>query len=580
MLRGSRWAFTSDAKVLLLIDVQREGPILTRIVHQIKLEPFERRAEIDSTTFLKRVQKSWEGAIRELAPIVTELAPAPGMAMDELFISAMRALLSAPASAIREAINQRRAVDTAFERAFVEWMVDDQGWTHDPAKWEAEVLLAARLTTYVFATRLLFYEALRRSQPLLHPLAIPATARAAVTAATVRAYFQDARDQSGDYQTLFVWDQIAEYALLSDACTPLWARVIDELNVFDVSRVGYDILGKLFERLIEPSERYYWGQHYTMPDVVDLMLSFALPDGTGALLDPAAGGGTFLVRGYVRKRVLTPALSHQQLLTELFGIDVSGFAATIATVNLAVRQLEFSDNYPRIAPRSFFRVEPGVDVLQIPGPPTIALGDRPINPVAIGQVRAVVTNPPYIRLHALGPERQLEAQRVLNRMGGVPTPRQLHGLSNYHVYFWLHGAQFLAPGGRLVFITSGEWMDSDYGVALQDWLLRNFCIEAFIESAKEAWFSEARVGTVVTVARLCRDDAERAANLVRFVWLRKRLHEFYDDTADDAIHIASVDALRDRILSLVGQGEGDDMNWTTISQRELLELGSRPEVKA
>ncbi len=576
--RGSRWAFTSDANVLLLIDVQREGPIITRIVHQVELEHFERRTELDSAVFLERIQASWRAALQDIAPIVTGLARAPGMAPDELFINAMRALLSAPASAIRDAINQRRIADRGFEQSLVEWMVDDQGWAHDPAKWESEILLAARLTTYVFATRLLFYEALRRSQPLLRRLDLPAGAPASVGAATLGAYFQDARDQSGDYATLFVWDRVSEYAMVSDASAHLWARVIQHIGDFDVSRIGYDILGRLFERLIEPSERYRWGQHYTMPDVVDLMLSFAIPDGGGAVLDPAVGGGTFLVRAYVRKVVLTPGRTHQELLSELYGIDVSGFAATIATVNLAVRQLDFTDNYPRVAPRSFFRVEPGVAVLQIPGPPNVSLSGRALHPVSIERVQAVVTNPPYIRLHELGEERQREAKRVLNRTGGVTTPRSLHGLSNYHVYFWLHGAQFLKPGGRLALITAGEWMDSDYGAGLQEWLLNHFCIEACIESAKEAWFSEARVGTVVTIARLCPDEAERLAHQVRFVWLRRTLRELYGGVSsdgEDPSHIMAVDALRDRLLALTGEGEGADFNWSVVSQRQLLALGSR-----
>ena len=41
----------------------------------------------------------------------------------------------------------------------------------------------------------------------------------------------------------------------------------------------------LFERLIDPQERYQWGQHYTNPDVVDLMLSLAIPDGAGTVMD-------------------------------------------------------------------------------------------------------------------------------------------------------------------------------------------------------------------------------------------------------------------------------------------------------
>ena len=118
-------------------------------------------------------------------------------------------------------------------------------------------------------------------------------------------------------------------------------------------------------------------------------------------------------------------------------------------------------------------------------------------------------------------------------------------------------------------------MDADYGAALQEWLLTNFCVEAFIESGKEAWFSEARVGTVVTIARRCDDPEERAKNDVRFVFLRKRLRDFFGTTTNDHLHFAQVDALRDRILALTGIGESDDLDWSVINQAELRALGSQ-----
>jgi len=331
----------------------------------------------------------------------------------------------------------------------------------------------------------------------------------------------------------------------------------------------------MFERLIDPHERYRWGQHYTNPDVVDLMLSYAIPDSEGSILDPAVGGGTFLVRGYARKHTLNPRKTHQEILAELYGIDVSAFAASLATVNLAVRELEFVENYPQVAVRSFFQIEPETPFMVLPATHSLGLGAGTSVPVQIKALRAVVCNPPYVRIHELGEARQEEASRILNRpTPRVPLPARLHGLSNYHVYFWLHASQFLEPDGRLVFITSGEWLDSDYGAILQRWLLQHFVIESVIESLAEPWFSEARVGTVVVSARLCEDDDSRSANQVRFVLLRKPLRDLYGPAPSEEEHFRNVDALRDRLLSLTTPaGESDEMDWSLISQAELYQVG-------
>ncbi|MBZ9679640.1 MULTISPECIES: class I SAM-dependent DNA methyltransferase [unclassified Mesorhizobium] len=571
--RGCRWAFTSDARTLLLIDTQQTGSLITRIVHREEVgSPFS-RADLDDPNFLKRVSSTWREAFNSLAPIITGAVKPAGMAADALFVDALRELMAAPVSAIRDAMNERRQSDPEFSGRLIEWMVDDQGWTHNPARWNDEVTRAAKLTAYVFVTRIMFYEALRRTKPQLDPLVMPPAplSSAKLAANTLTFLFGEARRISGDYETLFTWDQVSEYAMMSDSCVPHWRRLIEHIEHFDVSAIDHDILGRLFERLIEPHERYEWGQHYTSSDVVDLMLSFAMPDGKGPILDPATGGGTFLVRAYARKKYLVPEQTHQDRLRELFGVDVSHFAATMATVNLAIRKLEFEDNYPRVKARSFFLVQPDEEFMRLP-----AGSDEPTqqSPVMLPLMRAVVGNPPYVRMHKLGDDRQREVEKILGRGVRIRAPKRISGLANYHLFFWFHAAQFLQPNGTIAFLTSGEWLDSDYGAALQLWLLDNFKIHAFIESGAEAWFSEARVGTVVTVASHCPDQKERDANVVRFVTLRRTIRDLVGISENEAAHLSAVDRLRDRILQLTGANETDDLDWSALPQSELIQLGA------
>lgn len=572
--RGCRWAFTSDTKTLLLIDTQQSGSLITRIVHKEDLRPVLARKDLDDPLYLRQLGTHWIGAFNTLAPIITGAVKPAGMAADELFVEALRELMAAPVSAIRDAMNERRQSDPKFSSRLIEWMVDDQGWTHNPERWNEEVTRAAKLTAYVFVTRLMFYEALRRTKTELDPLVMPpvpvSSSRMAVN--TLTFLFGEARRISGDYETLFTWDQVSDYAMISDTCVPHWRRLIEHIEHFDVSAIDHDILGRLFERLIEPHERYEWGQHYTSSDVVDLMLSFALPDGKGPVLDPATGGGTFLVRAYARKKHLIPDQTHQQRLKELFGVDVSHFAATMATVNLAIRKLEFEDNYPRVKARSFFRVQPDEEFMRLPsGTETEATQ----TPIMLPPMRAVVGNPPYVRLHKLGEDRQREVEKILGRGARIRAPKRISRLANYHLYFWFHAAQFIQPNGSVAFLTSGEWLDSDYGAALQLWLLDNFKIQAFIESGAEAWFSEARVGTVVTVATHCGDEAERNANDVRFVTLRRSIRDLIGNSENEAEHIQAVDRLRDRILLLSGADESDDLDWSVVRQRDLIQLGKQ-----
>ena len=566
---GAHWAFTSDANTLLMINCRLVGPVQDRVVTQLDLANVVSRADLDSASVMAALQAAWVDALDSVAALVTDKAVPVPLAPDARFIQSLRGLLHQPVRAIADALDQRRTADQAFAADLIRWMVDEQSWVHSAEHWQAEIRRTAHLTAYVFTTRLLFYEALRRGAPALAPLTLPDSAPASVARATLQSYFEHARQISHDYETLFTWDRACDYALVSDDVVAGWTRVIARLAAFDLASIDYDVLGHIFERLIDPHERYRFGQHYTSATVVDLMLSYAIPDGHGDMADFAAGGGTFLVRAYARKHALRPTATHQELLAELHGTDISAFAASIATVNLAVRDLALAANYPRVAAKSFFRLRPNMAYMAIPD------GTGGMESVSIATLTAVTMNPPYIRVQNLSAEQRAEADAILGDASPpTPTPTRINRNSNYHLYFWLQAGRFLAPGGRLAFITSGEWLDSDYGAVLQLWLLKHFKIEVLVESLAEPWFSEARVGTVVLLAERCANSAERDANTVRFVTLRRPLAALYGRAAAPVDHFAKVDALRDRLRSVVGSaGESDELDHKTIAQRELRMLG-------
>jgi hypothetical protein len=331
--------------------------------------------------------------------------------------------------------------------------------------------------------------------------------------------------------------------------------------------------GRLFERLIDPHERYEWGQHYTSPDVVDLMLSTALPEGVGSVYDPASGGGTFLVRAYARKRAFVPGSSHNQRLREIAGGDISAFAASVSTISLASQNLASGSNYPQVRVGSFFGIRPGETFVSLPDGQG-GYEDRPLSSIS-----AIVCNPPYIGFSNIGGRAEQAAARYHEEWPLLPPLKHRY---NYHLFFWFHAAKFLGESGRMAFITSGEWLDSDYGVQLQDWLTSEFHVELVIESMAEQWFGEARVGTVVLVARKLKynepmDGTKEPLNgaPVRFVTLRRPLSALYgQDATDDTLRLLSVDTFRDRLFALAGHGESDEFDHHAVPQEELRALGT------
>ena len=91
---------------------------------------------------------------------------------------------------------------------------------------------------------------------------------------------------------------------------------------------------------------------------MDLINIFCIHYAEDAILDPACGSGSFLVRAYYLKRRLNPARLHMDLIGDLFGCDIALYPAHLATLNLAAREINDEANYPRIARRNIFNFEP------------------------------------------------------------------------------------------------------------------------------------------------------------------------------------------------------------------------------
>ena len=105
---------------------------------------------------------------------------------------------------------------------------------------------------------------------------------------------------------------------------------------------------------------------------------------------------------------------------------------------------------------------------------------------ATGDVALIVGNPPYVRRR--GRRRDL------------------------YVDFLERSAAHLQPGGQLALVLSNAWMDVGYGQAVRELLLRDFAVEWIVEG-EERWFPEAKINTVVLVARKGGGDVVRFARV-------------------------------------------------------------------
>ena len=588
-LRASvKFFFTWNVNECVLWETATAGAGLKdRAYERWTVAALTHRGQLDAAPVQAAIHQWLVKFLHDAARILKSGKVGGGRTPDIKFVEALESALTVPIRHTYESIAKLYVTKPTFKRDLDQWMVS-LGWTisSDPEGLQDLLERAAKFGCYLFVNKLVFHEALlKKYGKSLKPLnAPPQVTTGDDLQMRLQHFFAEAKQVTGDYETVFgddPKDMGRRIPFYSDAAVQGWRSLIDQIHEFDFSRLDYEVIGSVFERLIGPEERHKYGQFYTRVEVVDLINSFCILSGDSKVLDPACGGGTFLVRAYARKRVIAESRNHRDLLTDLYGIDVSQFAAHLTTMNLATRDLVEDENYPRVGRSDFFDVLPDSPFVRLPQKlKSEGLGTK-YHVIKIPPLDAVIANPPYVRQEDIsraktkqkdgGPEagtKDFYRERV-RQMAGV----KLSGRSDLHCYFWPHATTFLKKAGMLGFITSSQWLDVEYGFHLQRWLLNNFEILAVLESPVEPWFVGARVATAVTIARRCEDAGRRDANTVRFVELRKPLAELLEGDGTTLGAMLAADLFRDELLGVTTDVSHKRYRARLINQGELWRAG-------
>jgi len=402
----------------------------------------------------------------------------------------------------------------------------------------------AQQITYRIIGKILFYMTLRRHNLDLPRMELPPKSyKTAVR--RMRDLFQ--RGLEVDYQAIFE-PEITDEIELSAGTAEVIIELTDKLRHWSFELMPLDVIGAVFEQLIPPDARHSLGQYFTPDNLVDLIVAFCVRNGDDFVMDPTCGTGTFLIRSYNKLRGLSAKRKmHHELLNQVWGFDISGFPAELATINLCRQDFSDYQNFPRLLSKDFFEVLPGQSFKFPPPKKTAKTGERVEE--KIPKFDALVGNFPFIRQEKIekaekGYKKKLEKVLFDSWCKEYPTlfstktargktehKLQLSGQADIYAYLFFHAASHLKDGGRMGFVTSNSWLDVAYGYELQRFFLSKFKIIAVCESRCEPWFEQSAVNTVFTILERSDDQEANKNNLVRFVKLKKPLGELFQQDA-------------------------------------------------
>jgi type I restriction-modification system DNA methylase subunit len=403
---------------------------------------------------------------------------------------------------------------------------------------------------YRLIGQVLFYFALRRKQPSLKALKIPSSAPLPMA---LRPFWNDVR--RFDYEALFKESELDTLVPFPASAATVLRQMIEELSRYEWSKLRDDVLGSVFEHLIPRSEQVLLGQFYTPTKVADLLVAFAVDAENATVLDPGCGSGTFVMRAYDYLREKT-SQSHRELLSRIWGFDISAFATELASINLFRQDMSAFDNFPRIISGNFFERFVGEE---IPFPPAKGGGQDKIV-IDIPQFGAIVANPPYLRSQNQDDLNEKYKQTLFNSAGknGVSAAAK----TDLFAFFIYKALEFLQPGGRLGFVVSASWLTSDFGASLQRVLLDRLRLVAVIGSRVESFFSQVDVNTVLIIAERRLEEKADADEIIRFVTLNRKLEEMLEPKIGG--YWSRVQDLADSIEMTTDAIETDDFQITPV----------------
>jgi len=444
--------------------------------------------------------------------------------LDWAFIIRLRSFVSWLSKIVASSLKKKLRADKKFKKMFEEYS-KSRGLKFDPEQFAKEA-------GYIFMNKIIFYKILERHYrdlPRLNPIE---EKDAEKFISRLQEFFDKAVEVTGDFEAVFKTG-IYDYVVLPEDPGSL-RDAIDDVNAFIKDMDYYrledfeaDIVGHVYEDLIEPEERHQLGQFYTPPAIAELITKWCIRSPDDEILDPAVGSGTFLVKAYSRLKSLkfienprrSDRVIHREIISQLYAIDIDSFPAHLTSMNLAMRDVREPVSEINVINEDFFKVEPTQTILS--GYKVRTPKGEVGREISIPLVDVVVANPPYTRWTEIPDNTKENIRSKLSNLlrGYNLTARVQQGVEpGIFIHFIMHAWGFLKPGGRLGMIISDSWLQTDYGVDFGRYLLENWKVKAIIDISARV-FPVPLIGTCIILLEKPTDGEGLEENDVVFAYL-------------------------------------------------------------
>jgi hypothetical protein len=498
---------------------------LTR-VKEYKDEAITNRNDLADNTSYQKHEKTLRNRLKiilkDLQDLQIQGKIKEAINISDEFIRAIGEVAKGIIPQIKLQINELRGNNAEFRKKFNEWKIIESATlkilsssSRRVENIESEDVLA-KFTYYKIIGKVIFYLTLAENLAGRLPrFEIEANKD---TKKQLNSFFQKA--QSIDYQAVFEHD-FSDLIDFNQSIDTLIFKLSEVFDAFNFTILPSNTIGTILENLVPKEEKQKFGQYFT-PENLALFVAFpAIKTKNDLVFDPTSGTGTFLNVFYQTLKYLGKN-SHQSLLSQIWGNDISHFPAVLSVINLYKQQVEDVANFPRVTRKDFFSLEPQQEIL-IPDNKDI----NKINKIQLPDFDAIISNFPFVQQEDIPNEtlntRFRDEFKQEQKAFLEDVNFKINERSDYYVYCCYNSLKFLKPDGYISIITSNAWLGKNYGLQFKRFILDNFSVELVVKSDAEHWFKSSQVSTIFIVLKRGKSE-----NKAKFITINFKLDDYLD----------------------------------------------------
>lgn len=268
-------------------------------------------------------------------------------------------------------------------------------------------------------------------------------------------------------------------------------RIINATQYMRLKNIKHDLLGKILHSLPPTYIRKRIAAYYTSNSAALLLAQLSIKSKDDIVIDPACGSGTLLVQCYRRKKFFarkSDMQTHKKLLNEIYGIDITLFAAHLAAINLSLQEPLYYTDEVQIVVSDSLKINPGglvdfqVWTRQVASPDASLVKEQNIPLVDL-----VIMNPPFTNPRRMDQSYLKFIDWFAEKSG---KDKYLHGWRSLHAVFLLHAEDFLKDDGKIAAVLPAAIIYGNYASGVREYFLKKWSINYIISSDVETTFSE------------------------------------------------------------------------------------------